>query len=217
MAVKRRTRRDIGIFFGVLAVIAGVWLVNSQMQRGNLREQMEAWRTRLEQEKAEDGVKLLSWRLMRSTKGTLSKGGTFVEDLKAIDGTVVNLMGFMVPQEQFRDVTEFMLLPLPIECYFCAMPPARDVLFVKLKEGESEGIYREPVLLNGVLALNEGPGVKYFYSLQEASLGPADVEAGLSLSEQKLQHMLPQHEPDPSMLLDPVYDDDAEPLPETSD
>ena len=59
------------------------------------------------------------------------------------------MIGFMVPMETFIDVEEFMMLPIPIECYFCAMPPSKDVLYVKLQEGETQQIFSEPVLVLG--------------------------------------------------------------------
>lgn len=215
--MKRRTKRDIGILVGVLAVIGVIAFANSQLQRGSLARQMEELRSNLEEQRAEEGLDILSWRLMRDTKGSLRRGGEFNEELLKLDGHLVNVMGFMVPQEQFRNVDNFMMLPLPIECYFCAMPPDRDVMFVQLKEGEREDIWKEPVLVIGTLNIHQGPDVRYFYSLTDAVLVPADKDARLTRREMELQHMVPQHEPDPSMLLDPVYDDDIEPLPETSD
>lgn len=215
--MKKRTKRDIGILLGVLAVIGVIAFVNAQMQRGSLARQMEQLRSSLEQERAEQGLDILPWSLMRETKGSMRRGGEFSEELLALDGHLVNVMGFMVPQEQFRNVTNFMMLPLPIECYFCAMPPDRDIMNVELKEGETEDIWKEPVLIIGTLNIHQGPDVRFFYSLTDAVLVPADEDAQLTRREMELQHMLPQHEPDPSLLLDPVYEEDHEPLPETSD
>lgn len=215
--MKRRTKRDIGMLLGVLVLIGAVAFFNSQMQRGNLTRQMEDLRASLEVERAEEGLDVLAWSLMRKTKGSMRRGAEFAPELEALDGHLVNVMGFMVPQEQFRNVDNFMILPLPIECYFCAMPPDRDVMNVQLKLGETEDIWREPVLIIGTLNIHRGPDVRFFYSLTDAVLVSADEDATLTRREMELQHMLPQHEQDPSMLLDPVIEEDAEPLPETSD
>ena len=81
--------------------------------------------------------------------------------------------------EQFRDVTQFLLLPIPIECYFCSMPPSRDVIFVTLRKGEKVDIYNEPVLLRGTINLHQGSHVKFFYTLDE-TIDRDKIEASLS-------------------------------------
>ena len=126
---------------------------------------------------------------MRETKGSLRKGGRFSEDLLARDGDVINLIGFMVPQEEFRDVNEFLLLPIPLECYFCSMPPPKDVMFVEMKEGETTHIYSEPVILNGRITVNQGPDQKFFYQLDEVELGGLDG-GELTKKRLKLEHMV---------------------------
>lgn len=201
--MKRRTKRDLGILFGAAAILGSVVFFNITINRTTLAAEMDKLRRQVEGQRRQEGLNLLSWTLVRTTKGSPKRGGTFHEDLKAFDGRHVNIIGFMVPQEQFRDVTEFLLLPLPIECYFCQMPPARDVMLVQLKAGETTPIFEEPVLINGVLNIHEGPGNKFLYSIKEAKLGPGEMGGGLSKKRLELQHMLPKHEQDPANMLDP--------------
>jgi hypothetical protein len=199
--VKRRTKRDLLVFLAVIGVIGGFALANSQLSRRGLAEDFEKMRAKLEQSKAGTGIDLLKWKIVRTTKGSLHGGGTFTPDLMAYNGKEVFIIGFMVPEEQFRDVTEFLLLPIPIECYFCSMPPSRDVLFVKLRPGEKAQIYNEPVLIRGTFAINEGSGVKFFYSLQNATIESALDGGELTNRRLKLQHMVPVHQQDDSALL----------------
>ena len=72
--MRRRTKRDIGILIGVLAVIGAIAFVNSQLQRGSLARQMEQLRASLEQERAEQGLEVLPWSLMRQMKGSMRRG-----------------------------------------------------------------------------------------------------------------------------------------------
>jgi hypothetical protein len=204
--MRRRAKRDLSILVGIVAIIAGVVAFNGQMTRGAMVTKFDKMRRDAEVKRLNEGLELLSWDLLRKTKGSLKKGGNFSEELFDYDGKRVNLMGYMVPQEQFRDVTEFLFLPLPIECYFCQIPPERDVLFVKLAEGATAQIYEEPVLINGVLDVHEGPGVKFFYSIADARLGPGDAEGELHRRQLKPEHMIPQHEQNTEDLLDPVRD-----------
>lgn len=199
--MRRRTKRDLGIFLGVIALIGGVAFFNAQIQRGNLAAEMEALRTSLENARRAEGTRLLDWHYIRATKGSLRGGGEFHDRLHEVNGQIVNLLGFMVPQEEFRNVTEFLLLPIPIECYFCAMPPDRDVMLVQLAEGETAQIYEEPVMINGRFTLHEGPGQRFYYSMQNALVAPAEQGGELTRKRLEIEHMAPEHERDPSMLL----------------
>ncbi len=203
--MKRRTKRDIGIFLGVIALIGGIAFANTQLRRRGLAEQYEELRQRLEQSRLEQGIELLRWNVVRKTKGSLRDGGTFADELMAYDGKTVHMIGFMVPIEEFRDVTKFLMLPIPIECYFCAMPPSRDVLLVELREGETAQIYKEPVLLSGTFTVHQGPDVRFFYSLQNATFKAAEEGGELTRRRLQLEHTLPGHEQDDSDSLLPGY------------
>ena len=206
--MKKRTKRDIGLFLGVIALIGGVALANTQFRRGNLAEQYERLRAGLESGHLQEGMNLLPWNLVRKTKGSLHRGGTFAAELFDYNDQPAHMIGFMVPLETFIDVTDFMMLPIPIECYFCAMPPSRDVLYVQLQEGETAQIYDEPVLILGTFKIHEGPEQKYFYSLTDATIKAAEDGGELTRRRLKLQHMLPVHERDPELLLKPYNPDE---------
>lgn len=206
--MKKRTKRDIGLFLGVIALIGGVALANTQFRRGNLAEQYERLRAGLESGHLQEGMNLLPFSLLRKTRGSLNRGGTFAADLFDYNNQPAHMIGFMVPQETFIDVTDFMMLPIPIECYFCAMPPSRDVLYVQLQEGETAQIYDEPVLILGTFKIHEGPEQKYFYSLTDATIKAAEDGGELTRRRLKLQHMLPVHERDPELLLKPYNPDE---------
>lgn len=208
--MKKRTKRDIGIFLGVIGLIGTVAFVNGQLSRGSLTTQFEDLRESIEERRITEDTNLLRWNHLRKTKGTLRKGGRFGESLYDYHQKHVNIVGFMVPQEQFRDVTEFLLLPIPLECYFCAMPPSRDVLLVQLAKGETAQIYMEPIVVNGIFEIHEGPGQKFFYSLEDARIGAAEDGGDLTKKRLKIQHMLPNHEPDPDLLLDPRRREDTD-------
>jgi hypothetical protein len=191
--MRPRAKRDLSILFGVLGVVAGVFFINYNFQRTNLWERMEALRTTVEQQREAQGTRLLKWALLRQTKGTVRSGPTFDTRLLEYDQKTVNLIGFMVPLEQFRDVTEFILLPVPIECYFCQMPPLRDVVLVHMKPGSTSGLYKEPVMVQGTLMLHQGPNTKFFYTLENAIVEAGKRGGSLTRKTIAPQHMIPQH------------------------
>jgi hypothetical protein len=191
--MRQRAKRDLIALGGVVVVIAVLLVLNYTVNIGALAEKMDLVRKTAEAAREKEGMEILKWRHMRDTDGNLRKGGTFTDDLKAWNNKQVNLIGFMVPENEFRDVKEFILLPLPIECYFCKRPPVHDVMMIQMAEGTTTMIYEGPVLVNGVLRLHEGPNQKYFFSITHAALESAEKGGTLKTRYIEPEHMLPQH------------------------
>ncbi len=202
--MRRRVKRDLTIFVGIVAVLVVVAFANTQFERSNLAERMEQYRQRVEEDRVTGGLDLLSWNLLRKTTGNMRSGPEFHEALLEYDGQRVDIVGFMVPLEQFRNVSEFLLLPLPIECYFCEAPPMRDVMVVQMAQGEATDIFQEPVLINGNLKLNQGPGTKFFYVISDAKMGPGKKGGSLTRKSIGAEHMVPGHEKTKEELLPPA-------------
>ncbi|MBX7254836.1 MAG: DUF3299 domain-containing protein [Candidatus Hydrogenedentes bacterium] len=176
--MRRRVIRDLGTLLGIVVVLAGVVGINIYMRLGTLQEKFDRIRRAEEAKQIQQGRNLLDWELLRLTKGKLGKDTKFPEDLKPKNGTTVNLIGFMTPIDQFRDAEYFMLLPLPIQCYFCEAPPMRDVMLVRMAEGHKVNLVEEPVLITGELVLNEGSAdvfpEKFYYKLTNATFNTKD-------------------------------------------
>jgi hypothetical protein len=191
--MRQRAKRDLIALGGVVVVIATLIFLNYTFSLSDLVEKYDGMRRTAEAAREADGMEILKWRHMRATEGNLRSGPTFTDELKAYNNKQVNLIGFMVPENEFRDVKEFMLLPLPIECYFCKRPPVKDVMMIQMAEGTTTMIYEGPVLVNGVLRLHEGPNQKSFYAIEHAALESAEKGKALMKRYIDPQHMLPQH------------------------
>lgn len=191
--MRYRAKRDLIAIGGVVVVIAALFVLNYTFDLGAKVEKYDKIRRTAESDREKEGMDLLKWRYMRDTDGNLRSGPTFTDELKAWDNKQVNLIGFMVPENEFRDVKDFLMLPLPIECYFCKRPPVHDVMAIQMEENTTTKIWDGPILVNGVLRLHEGPNQKYFYSIDHAALEPAERGASLKTRYIKPEHMLPQH------------------------
>jgi len=187
--MKQRTKRDLGILLGAIAIIGITALANTQLRRTDLAKKFEEMRKLVETAQAAENPNFLLWDHLRDTKGKLRKGGNFSDELKKFDGKRVGMYGFQVPAEDYRDVNDFLLLPIPLECYYCNMPPERDVLYVQLEPGLTTPIFNEPVLLEGDFTLNQGPDQKFFYELKNTTLVKME---GNELTNKRIniQHML---------------------------
>jgi len=178
--MRKRTVRDLGTIVGIIVVLLGVVAINYMTRQRNLKERMIAWREQIEQNRERKGLDLLPWSLLEKTKGNMRRGPRFADELLLWENKKVDLVGFMIPSDKFREMEEFLLLPMPIECYFCQAPPMRDILLVQMKEGHTAELYNEPILLNGRLQLNHGPDNKFFYVVKEAVLGPGEKDTRLT-------------------------------------
>lgn len=69
----------------------------------------------------------------------------------------------------------------------------RDVLFVKMREGEKTNVFEDPVRMAGTLVLHKEPGSKFFYSLEDTLLGEGD-DTQHQIRKMNPEHMAPKHE-----------------------
>jgi hypothetical protein len=186
--VRKRAKRDLITLLGVVVVIAGIVAINTYLRLGDLKAQYERMRMHVEAKYRSEGVELIDWQLLKSTKGTLYSGATFMDNLKEKDGRLVNLVGFMAPIDQFNKVDEFMLLPVPINCYFCSAPPPRHIVHVKLLE--KADMINEPVLIGGRLKLNATKGATFFQTIYNAKFNEAVKDEPATAKVMEEQHML---------------------------
>lgn len=195
--MRRRVKRDLGVLAGVAIVLAGVFIFNMNFGRSDLVERMDAARRAVEQKREARGLPLMKWELIRQTKGNIAIAPTYPEELKAFEGKYVDIVGFTIALNQYRNMTEFMLLPLPLECYFCQIPPMKDQMLVTMAEGETANLYKDPVVIHGRFRLRQGDDEKFFYVLEDARMGAGDpdkVVDDLEKKHMKQEHMQPQHE-----------------------
>jgi hypothetical protein len=172
--IRKRTLRDLITLLGVIVIIATVALAKWSMETGDLRDRAIAWRKNIEEQRIESGVELLEWNVMQKTKGTLRSGPKYDEALMPHKGQVVDIVGYMEPLYEFSGAHQFLLLPMPLECYFCEQPPPRDVILVNMEGEERARMVEEPVMIHGQLRLNEGEGNNFFYVIENARMGAAE-------------------------------------------
>ena len=90
----------------------------------------------------------------------------FPASLKALDGEVVRLKGFMYPLEAGETHVSFLLSALPPACPFCLPGSARTL--VDIQSDEPITYTMEPVMLEGRLSLLEDDDTGLYYRLSEA-------------------------------------------------
>lgn len=191
--MRRRAKRDLAILAGIVIVIGVAFFANYMLNLGKNVTFFTKMREEAEKQRLARGYELLSWKTVTATEWTRGGGPTFTDELKARNDQPVDIVGFMVPIDRYRDMTDFLLLPLPIECYFCEMPPREHVVLVQMAEGKKTNRFKEPVLINGRLKLQEGGKAKFFYIIENADLASAKEGGKLTEERINLEHFTPDH------------------------
>jgi hypothetical protein len=93
----------------------------------------------------------------------------FTEKVKALNGKVVTIPGYMVPFENGIKGAHFMLSSMPLNaCFFCGVGGPETVIEVNSKEVVT---FREkPIEIKGTLKLNEKDPEKMIYILDNAEI-----------------------------------------------
>jgi hypothetical protein len=93
----------------------------------------------------------------------------FSSAVKALQGKVISLPGYMVPFESATEGNHFTLSSTPLNaCFFCGVGGPETVIEVHLKKSIS---YQEkPIQVRGVLKLNDKDPDKMIYLLENAEI-----------------------------------------------
>ncbi len=92
----------------------------------------------------------------------------FNKDIKALEGKRVTLKGFIIPLEEAKKQSNFMLSMVPFShCYFCG--GAGPESMVEVKATTAFDYTAKPVQVTGILKLNATDENHLFYILEEAN------------------------------------------------
>jgi hypothetical protein len=91
----------------------------------------------------------------------------FPKPLQALDGTPIEINGYIYPLEQGPEHQHFVLTSLPLNaCYFCGVGTPATLIEVFAKEKIS--FQEAPIVLRGTLELNHDQQENLFFKLQQA-------------------------------------------------
>lgn len=97
---------------------------------------------------------------------------TFGRTLRAIEGRMVQIEGYIIPLEETGDETILVLSAQPYSnCFFCGGAGAESVMDIKLKKGERQKFTTDDrVVFRGKLRLNDSDLYYLNYILEEAEV-----------------------------------------------
>ncbi len=101
---------------------------------------------------AEDQTAKMDWRMLRELN---YRTGKVSPSLKALDGKMVKIPGYMVPLEDDSEVvTEFLLVPYVGACIHTPPPPPNQIVQVKMNNQKKVKMsFWDPVWVHGKLEI----------------------------------------------------------------
>lgn len=117
------------------------------------------------------GVNAIPWGLFLETSVDRHFRPSFPKYLQELNGCLVTLTGFMHPVSDDLEVTEFLLVELPIGCWYCEMPELTGIVLVELQAGKSVPLTRKALEVTGRLKLNASDPENFFFTLEQAVAG----------------------------------------------
>ncbi|ACF14863.1 conserved hypothetical protein [Chloroherpeton thalassium ATCC 35110] len=109
--------------------------------------------------------------------------------LKALDGKMINIAGYMIPLNEAVDITEFMLIQYPFfGCCYSVPPEPNETVLVSLPQGKSTEYVNTPIRVTGRFCIDDTQIDGYVVSLyrveiaeiQKASANDPDVKQHLN-------------------------------------
>jgi hypothetical protein len=93
----------------------------------------------------------------------------FSKDVRMLEGKVIEVRGYVLPTEGYKNQKRFMFSALPYNvCFFCGGAGPETVMEVTSKMPIP--VSAEPIILRGTLALNSGDVNKLMYMLMNAEI-----------------------------------------------
>lgn len=91
----------------------------------------------------------------------------FSNHLKSYQGKKIKLKGFVIPVSETGDESKFMLSALPFNvCYFCGAAGPETI--VEVETNQKVKFTTQPILMEGILLLNEKDPDHHIYILKSA-------------------------------------------------
>jgi hypothetical protein len=124
-------------------------------------------------EKPKDGYTRLSFDTLRSW--VYVEGKTPIPpEIKALDGKNIEMLGFMMPLTEVKNIKEFLLVPSLWGCCYGQPPAPNHMVAVKMPEGKTTKFFQDVIRVRGNFKVSETRQEGYLVSLYV--LTPTEIE-----------------------------------------
>ena len=97
---------------------------------------------------------------------TYIEGKTPIPDfIKKLDGRDVEMVGFMMPLTEVKDITEFLLVPSLWGCCYGQPPAVNHIVVVRMPKGQTAKFFNDVIRVRGRFSVGETKEGRYLVSL----------------------------------------------------
>jgi|GEM_PF-2001579 len=101
-------------------------------------------------------AKKITYNDLRKYKFSRRSRSTVPPKLQALNGKVVNIAGYMIPLNDAKDISEFMLIQYPFfGCCYSIPPEPNETVLVALPKGKSVDYLEKPIRVTGRFMIND--------------------------------------------------------------
>jgi hypothetical protein len=111
------------------------------------------------------------WGLFLETSVDRRFRPTFPKHLRELEGCKVTLTGFMHPVSDDLEAAEFLLVEMPVGCWYCEMPDLTGIVLVEMQPGKTVPLTRGALEVTGKLKLNATDPENFFFIVVDAVAG----------------------------------------------
>ena len=113
-------------------------------------------------------VNAVPWGVFLQTTVDRRYRPTFTKYLEELEGCKVSLTGFMHPVTDDLEAAVFLIVEMPVGCWYCEMPEVTGIVLVEMAGDKSVPLTRNVLQVTGRLRLNRTDPEDFFFIIEQA-------------------------------------------------
>ena len=117
------------------------------------------------QPQSQGKVVKLQFELLKSWTYIERQNTPIPNSIRKLDGQTVEMVGYMMPLSEVKNVTQFVLVPFLWGCCYGQPPAVNHIMVVNMPEGQTSNFYNDQVRVRGTFHVGETRQNGYLVSL----------------------------------------------------
>lgn len=139
----------------IVQAISSLWQQNRLPYPGTVREAGLFSASFFRPSGSENPVRV-TYKELREYRFSRRQRSPIPPKLQALNGEKIDIAGYMIPLNEAKDVTEFMLIQYPFfGCCYSMPPEPNETVLVRLPKGKATEFINEPIRVTGIFKIDD--------------------------------------------------------------